>query len=410
MFGIFLSGLAGHSIKFLEIGLGCGQPSPNGVGGSIPIWKSLLPKAEFWIAGFDLTGSPCRGTGKAEGETSGANILTGDREKKQNIARLVQKSGGNFDVIVDHGSNLTINAFLDLWKRLNPAGLYFIKDLQVRSTDKYRKRADLVVGEVVEGWIDALLIRGPKAKFQVPSGVKFIFCQAEACVVAKTGNKRLTQNCGPGDRNIANFKEIASSLRPVTDKVTTHSYETMYGIFLSGLAQRKTKLLEIGLGCGVPYGVGASIPVWNKVLPLAEIWVAEFDAACAKQWKDARSSGHAKVLVGDQEKVGDIERWVQESGGKFDIIVDDGGHKNSNILNTILGLWKSLNPGGLYFIEDLHVGRRPSYFGSTQHIMSDVIQGWVHALLMPNPDIPIPLPFGVKFIFCQAEACVIGKA
>ena len=283
------------------------------------------------------------------------------------------------------------------------------QDLQVRSTEQYSKRTDLVVGEVVENWIDALIIRGQKTKLHVPTGVKFIFCQAEGCVVAKTGNKRLTQKCGPGDRNIADFKEIASSLRPVTDKVTTHSYETMYGIFLSGLTQRKTKFLEIGLGCGVPYGVGASIPVWNKLLPLAEIWVAEFDAACAKQWKDAGSSGDAKILIGDQEKPGDIARWAEESGGKFDIIVDDGGHKNSNILNTILGLWKSLNPGGLYFIEDLHVGRRPAYFGSTRHVMSDVIEGWVHALLMPNQDVPIPLPSGVEFIFCQAEACVIGK-
>ena len=69
--------------------------------------------------------------------------------------------------------------------------------------------------------------------------------------------------CGPNDPNINAFAKLAKSLKPVVDKVTLHKYQTMFGIFHSGLASQRVKFLEIGLGCGQPYGVGASIPLWK---------------------------------------------------------------------------------------------------------------------------------------------------
>ena len=64
------------------------------------------------------------------------------------------------------------------------------------------------------------------------------------------------------------------------------------------------------------------------------------------------------TLVGDTARTTDLERWVQESGGQFDVILDDGGHKNHEIFGTLEVLYnKALLPGGYYFIEDLHVGR-----------------------------------------------------
>lgn len=77
--------------------------------------------------------------------------------------------------------------------------------------------------------------------------------------------------CGPNDPNIAAFAEMASSFKPVTDKVTAHKYQTMYGIFLPGLAGHSVKFLEVGLGCGMVYGAGASIPVWRYTFPCTTI-------------------------------------------------------------------------------------------------------------------------------------------
>ena len=87
------------------------------------------------------------------------------------------------------------------------------------------------------------------------------------------------------------FFDVATSLSPVTDKVTVHACEclvcahrsvekmcargfiallaapdeTMYGLFVVPLryAKHRPRFLEIGLGCGMAYGPGASLPVWQ---------------------------------------------------------------------------------------------------------------------------------------------------
>ena len=40
------------------------------------------------------------------------------------------------------------------------------------------------------------------------------------------------------------------------------------------------KMLEIGLGCGMKYGAGASANLWRVALPEVELWEAEINV-CA---------------------------------------------------------------------------------------------------------------------------------
>ena len=237
----------------------------------------------------------------------------------------------------------------------------------------------------------------------------------------------------------------AARARPpiVTDKVTTHSYQTMYGMFLVPLYYstrsqfRRMKMLEIGLGCDQNYGPGASAKLWRDLFADMELWMADTDAACVSKhnssmWKDFG----IRTLVGDQASKQTQAKWVREAGDDFDAIIDDGGHTNGQILSTFRGLWPSVKRGGLYFIEDMLVGRHPKYDDTKgDAIMSDVIQSWIeqltvnprtHKALVPdwgtvNWDATasnrhafdlrkrFPLPRHVNFIFCQREACVIGK-
>ena len=72
-------------------------------------------------------------------------------------------------------------------------------------------------------------------------------------------------------------------------------------------------------------------PLWRSLLPKAELWEAEFDGECVKK---AVANGLLKginPLVGDQKDPATLEEWVEKSGGNFDVIIDDGGHKNSQI-------------------------------------------------------------------------------
>ena len=68
------------------------------------------------------------------------------------------------------------------------------------------------------------------------------------------------------------------------------------------------------------------------------------------------------TLIGSQADTSTLQQWVEISGGKFDVILDDGGHKNHEIITTFNILYhKTLLPGGYYFIEDLQVGRYVLY-------------------------------------------------
>ena len=96
------------------------------------------------------------------------------------------------------------------------------------------------------------------------------------------------------------------------------------------------------------------------------------------------------------------------------VIIDDGGHTNRQIMTSFEELWPSVRPGGFYFMEDLQVGGDPEYEDSKgAAIVSDVIQAWSEQLIIPGSQIPAavrhPLPAGVAFIVCQREACVIAK-
>jgi hypothetical protein len=49
---------------------------------------------------------------------------------------------------------------------------------------------------------------------------------------------------------------------------------------------------------------------------------------------------------GDQGNVTVLNRWIKESGGKFHVIIDDGGHRNSQIKTSFDVLFeKALLPG-----------------------------------------------------------------
>ena len=70
----------------------------------------------------------------------------------------------------------------------------------------------------------------------------------------------------------------------VTDKVRQHSYQEMYGQFLLPYAYKfpKMKMLEIGLGCMIEYGPGASVALYKKLFPQAELLEVEYNTECVE--------------------------------------------------------------------------------------------------------------------------------
>eukprot|EP00579_Thalassiosira_antarctica_P022473 CAMPEP_0201987572 /NCGR_PEP_ID=MMETSP0904-20121228/91870_1 /ASSEMBLY_ACC=CAM_ASM_000553 /TAXON_ID=420261 /ORGANISM="Thalassiosira antarctica, Strain CCMP982" /LENGTH=196 /DNA_ID=CAMNT_0048541693 /DNA_START=431 /DNA_END=1021 /DNA_ORIENTATION=- len=189
----------------------------------------------------------------------------------------------------------------------------------------------------------------------------------------------------------------------------------MYGRFLIPYYQRKPnmKMLEIGLGCDMNYEPGASVALWKKLFPQADLWEAEYDATCVELAKKQGKLDGFNVLVGDQGNNKTLDEWIEKSGGEFDVIIDDGGHQNCHIMASFIKLWPTLKPGGLYFIEDLSVGKWMGYRRYSTatcpktFIFSHKLQEWLDDLIYQGAY--GSRKWDVQFMFCQAEACVLGK-
>lgn len=252
---------------------------------------------------------------------------------------------------------------------------------------------------------------------------------------------------------------VSDKVLGALNKVLGHSYHRMYGMFLSPLRNLPIKMMEVGLGCYLHDNTpGLSLGLWNNWFRHEdyELWVADYDFKCYEQLAKPVMDSMPRVnfLYGNQYNPASIASWVMESGGGFDVVVDDGAHSNEAIRTTFHGLWPYVKPGGLYFIEDLSFGRtitgqaaatpldQGHLNASASKPFIDSIKEWIDALviqkvltghdddhggywdsaadilhhgltediIMTNPLVEHdPLPVGVDFITCFNEACVIAK-
>ena len=225
------------------------------------------------------------------------------------------------------------------------------------------------------------------------------------------------------------FKKTGTGNTPISDKISTHSYQKMYGTILLPMIEKfdynkkKLKFLEIGLGCGMIYGPGASVKLWKQLFEGrdVELWEAEFNAECVKKSREAGQLEGIKTVTGDQADPEVLKRWVEETGGKFDVIIDDGGHKSHQVLNTFEVMWPQLNPDGNYFIEDLQIAYNPGWNKAGIPPVTKIIQAWVEVLTVGEQFMgdhhhhqhilsKYPRPAGLDSIYCQKDGCVLHKS
>lgn len=85
------------------------------------------------------------------------------------------------------------------------------------------------------------------------------------------------------------------------------------------------------------------------------------------------------------------------------------------ISNSFDKLWPHLLTGGYYFIEDMHVGKAKRYISDECQnvVMSERVLEWseqlIYYTLGYGKKYKHKLPPDVLFVYCQAEAYVIGK-
>ena len=172
------------------------------------------------------------------------------------------------------------------------------------------------------------------------------------------------------------FKTVA--LKYGTDKVTVHQYDKVYKKYFAPVRCDPIKILEIGLGCIQAYGVGASYHLWLDYFPNADIYFIEYEEKCVEAWINKNDRVH--IHLGDQSDPQFLIKFISDTGGQFDFIVDDGGHKMNQQITSLEMLFPAVKPGGIYFIEDLVTSYIGPY-GGAPGAPSFTTVGYIHEIL-----------------------------
>lgn len=121
----------------------------------------------------------------------------------------------------------------------------------------------------------------------------------------------------------------------------------------------------------------------------------------------------AKIFAGDQSDTTFLHDFIAQSGGGFDVIVDDGGHTMQQQIISLNTLFDIVVPGGIYFCEDLATSYSPSY-GATEgkKTMMMMISELLHDLnrnLGGAPPMKNEVSKEMRSIECGEEICAFFK-
>lgn len=140
-------------------------------------------------------------------------------------------------------------------------------------------------------------------------------------------------------------------------------YLSIYDLELRPMMSRHKpmQLLEIGVQNG------GSLEVWGKFLPAGStITGIDVDPRCSR----LRFDGSIEVLIGDAADPQVLDRLL--ASRRFDIIIDDGSHRQTDILSTFRSLFPRLKHGGKYLLEDLHASYWRSHGGGYREAQSAI--------------------------------------
>ena len=139
----------------------------------------------------------------------------------------------------------------------------------------------------------------------------------------------------------ASYEELDADGRHVngTDKHgPNHQYGHAYKQILAGRRLDARLVMEVGVADG------SSLLAWGEVFPLADCVGLDIHPS-------AKAHGpRIEFHLGDQCSREDCQRAA--AGRMFDFICEDATHDLGSTLKTLLYLWPSVKPGGLYVVEE----------------------------------------------------------
>lgn len=123
-------------------------------------------------------------------------------------------------------------------------------------------------------------------------------------------------------------------------------YPNIYDKHFNKYRELPVNILEIGILNG------GSLQIWEKYFPKAKIFAIDIDEKC-KQYETDRT----KIFIGDQADKTFL-RNVKANVPQIDILLDDGGHRAEQQINTFEEMYHHVRTPGVYLIEDIELNYR----------------------------------------------------
>lgn len=110
------------------------------------------------------------------------------------------------------------------------------------------------------------------------------------------------------------------------------------------MPERRSTRQNVRLMMEVGVADGSCLLAWREIFPNATIVGMDIHHS------DKAHGERIEFHIGDATNRADCERAA--AGRQFDMIVDDATHHQKDLLRTLLYLWPSVKPGGLYVVEE----------------------------------------------------------
>jgi len=128
-------------------------------------------------------------------------------------------------------------------------------------------------------------------------------------------------------------------------KLRNGSYFTKwYNFYFDAIRHRDMNVLEIGIA------YGESVKMWKNFFFNSEIYGVDIKE---KDFQTDQLEG-VNVFIGDQGDTIFLKNICNKVPDGFDIIIDDGSHITNDQVISFEYLFRRLNHGGIYVIEDVH--------------------------------------------------------
>jgi hypothetical protein len=175
-------------------------------------------------------------------------------------------------------------------------------------------------------------------------------------------------------------------------------YARLYERYFAPWRDEEITLVEIGVQ------TGASLRMWEEYFSRARIFGIDINPACARH-----ASERSTVLIGDQTDRGFLQE-VTAATGPIHVVIDDGGHTMEQHRVSLEELWPVIEPGGMYFVEDLHTAYIGRYGGGLGKESSTIehLKTLVDAL-NEKAESEVPLPGLDEVHFSKSLAVLVRR-